>query len=717
MALDKFRKVNITLNKANQRVLETQIAKVGDANGRELVVQITNNGIIEDQTGTTLKLNWQHENGKQGSTNFKVVDIKTGRFSIYYPTEMLYKGKVNANIEITSNGQITNSMNFKIIVQADVFDGEAGNVDGVFISLAEVNKKLDDREAEYVELKSRQTSVESQFDEIQQSLTDKDVISGPEIIAARDGEPTLNDRLDKEHQEVTTQLAQTMSNVKTEGAVADGINDDTQFFNLAQQKNYDVIFPTDTYRMTKFQGVPYKHIDGKGSTIQLYKKDSPVLIGFHDNTLYENIVFECMETDLELVRASLENRHNVILRNCTFKGFRNPTSSNAWGLYLKYCTNITIINCRFGDNTQSDIAILEGSKNITIISPMGLDENTYPVINIEPNNALDIIENVNIISGKIETLYALENWSGYSSQNIVVQGCTIKNLVYDGTGIEFIGCRILNGLNAPTSGNIWAGQVNFNDSLVLGKNLLEDSRLLSISYKDDSTNWKVNYSTVPGGNLYRRLNDDVLGRFLRLNPDSLNGVIRINPKSRIPVSPNEKYLFSITGRAIYPTSAVHMSKNAKVSFYDSDGTLINSQTIYIFKGSQNETTGVGTESVLIAVPENASEMNLQIGFFSTSNNQLDIVAVSLHKIIFSNGNRGNTKELEKIHTLTNGSIEAVVDVQSLPLGTSTNYYANLELGDKLIPKNPQSGSYMEYVCVGTDVNNKPIMKGVGMIEA
>ena len=198
MALDNFRKVNITLNKANQRVLETQIAKVGDANGRELVVQITNNGIIEDQTGTTLKLNWQHENGKQGSTNFDVIDIKTGKFSVYYPMEMLYKGKVNASIEITSNGQITNSMNFKIIVQADVFDGEAGNVDGVFISLAEVNKKLDDREAEYIELKSRQSDVESQFDGIKQEMLEKDVISAPEIIAARNGEATLSERLNKD---------------------------------------------------------------------------------------------------------------------------------------------------------------------------------------------------------------------------------------------------------------------------------------------------------------------------------------------------------------------------------------------------------------------------------------------------------------------------------------------------------------------------------------
>lgn len=204
MALDDFRKTSMRIDKANQRFIDYQHAKAGDVNGRELLVQITNNGVVEDQTGTTLKLNWQHENGNQDSTNFNVVDIKTGKYSLYYPSKMLYKGTVDASVEINSNGQTTNTMNFKIIVHADVFNGEAGTVNGVFISLAHVNKKLDDREKEYKELKERQTSIETQFNSVQQELTDTDVNSAPEIIVARDGEDTLNDRLNKHEEKQAT---------------------------------------------------------------------------------------------------------------------------------------------------------------------------------------------------------------------------------------------------------------------------------------------------------------------------------------------------------------------------------------------------------------------------------------------------------------------------------------------------------------------------------
>lgn len=52
----------------------------------------------------------------------------------------------------------------------------------------------------------RQGYVEEQFQDVLDETTGKDVISAPELIAARNGEANLKTRLDKEKQEVTAQL-------------------------------------------------------------------------------------------------------------------------------------------------------------------------------------------------------------------------------------------------------------------------------------------------------------------------------------------------------------------------------------------------------------------------------------------------------------------------------------------------------------------------------
>lgn len=54
----------------------------------------------------------------------------------------------------------------------------------------------------------RQDNVENQFQDVLDETTGKDVINGPEIIAARNGETNLKARLDKEKNEVAAQLAQ-----------------------------------------------------------------------------------------------------------------------------------------------------------------------------------------------------------------------------------------------------------------------------------------------------------------------------------------------------------------------------------------------------------------------------------------------------------------------------------------------------------------------------
>lgn len=58
----------------------------------------------------------------------------------------------------------------------------------------------------------RQASLEDQFQDVIDGTTGKDVISAPEIIAARNGEPNLDTRLTKKEQEFEIEMAQNMLN-------------------------------------------------------------------------------------------------------------------------------------------------------------------------------------------------------------------------------------------------------------------------------------------------------------------------------------------------------------------------------------------------------------------------------------------------------------------------------------------------------------------------
>ena len=97
---------------------------------------------------------------------------------------------------------------------------------------------LEAMSADVVENERRQDSVESQWQSVINATTNLDVVSAPEIIAARNNEANLKARLDKEHQQVTAQLDQTMK--KTEwispfnyGVIGDGVADDTDNLQLA----------------------------------------------------------------------------------------------------------------------------------------------------------------------------------------------------------------------------------------------------------------------------------------------------------------------------------------------------------------------------------------------------------------------------------------------------------------------------------------------------
>ena len=122
---DSFYYQPVQIDTIYTRVNADLFAKEGDANGRGMVVQITENGIIKDTTGITLRLQWSHITvGASGFTDFEVVDSTKGLYKVKYPTSMLHRGRVEAFIRITDNGILSGTRNLLITVERMVGSDE-----------------------------------------------------------------------------------------------------------------------------------------------------------------------------------------------------------------------------------------------------------------------------------------------------------------------------------------------------------------------------------------------------------------------------------------------------------------------------------------------------------------------------------------------------------------------------------------------------------------
>lgn len=118
LSLDKFRDVDLVIDKANDNFIQRQFVSQGDYKGRTLTVQVTDNGVIGEVPGLTLNLRWHNQaSGLTDLSPFECIDKANSIFRITYPNNMLNPGKVIASIQILHNGQVTHSKQFEITVQ------------------------------------------------------------------------------------------------------------------------------------------------------------------------------------------------------------------------------------------------------------------------------------------------------------------------------------------------------------------------------------------------------------------------------------------------------------------------------------------------------------------------------------------------------------------------------------------------------------------------
>lgn len=167
----------LKIDSINTKVYGDFVAKEGDANGRGLLVTLTENGLQKDTTGITLNLKWAHTtvSGLQNIDPFESVDLTKGLYKITYPTDMLRKGKVDAFIQIIDSGKLIGSRNIKINVEATVGDDTAMESSNEFRALASAlvevnswNARIDAVEADFIQ---RANDVEATYPQELVSLT------------------------------------------------------------------------------------------------------------------------------------------------------------------------------------------------------------------------------------------------------------------------------------------------------------------------------------------------------------------------------------------------------------------------------------------------------------------------------------------------------------------------------------------------------------------
>lgn len=473
-----------------------------------------------------------------------------------------------------------------------------------------------------------------------------------------------------------------------------------------------IIFPATpfSYRMHWFFGFDSQKVVAYGAKIDLFKltPGPTVLAVSGNNARYEGVWLNCTETNLPNVRTSFEDRSNSVWVDCRFEGFRDASpleTNNGWGTYFKRSQNISLKNCQFENNSQNDIAILEGSSNISIDGAFGGALN----INFEPNNGLSPIKCVTISNSKISKLSIQENDGDNESVNaVVVVGCDIDTCNYDGAGVEFISSTI--GTLATwydALGRAAAGNLRLNGAIALGSNLLRDPGLVSTSYNLAGSSWSVNTNTIPVASLYSRVTTS-LGRAYIMNPSNLSGT-NSQRSGVFPATAGTTYVLMALMGAFRPASGSTLPLTIAVQWLDAASADLGTVTCLMGRGAIGSNIPDALRSAVVQAPPLTAQARVIIGstVASASTTSTRWYSVGLHPVI-SGGRGSNMPDPYVEHSATRGFLTGV---GVTPTAASN---VNYEVGDKIEFLSPVAGGFKGSIC--TVAGTPGTWQGYGRID-
>ena len=266
-----------------------------------------------------------------------------------------------------------------------------------------------------------------------------------------------------------TNLRDVVSNVRA-NTLATPLN--TDLATMAEMPNYIgnlLAFKQGIYTTSLFGRVENANVYGAGSTINI-TPDNPVSVRIGSNSTVDGLNFKCLTPELPNSRSSMELTDGATYKNCSFSGFRDTVSNNAWGVYLSNTKNAKIINCKFSDNTTYDIILVDEVSN-TLIDNVDSIDGTGCTLVIEPNGHLMnklSVENTVVTNSNLDVFCVMNNASPWTMGEVALRNCNIGILRLWGGFVDLTNCTVENVEQYPRfmTGLRW-------DNLKVGENILD----------------------------------------------------------------------------------------------------------------------------------------------------------------------------------------------------------------------------------------------------
>lgn len=425
-----------------------------------------------------------------------------------------------------------------------------------------------------------------------------------------------------------------------------------------------VFFPNGVYQFDVFN--PNNCIIvGDDVTIELtYNAAKSAVMGQFTNCEIHGMKFHSQESNLAQQRCTGSDTYFF---DCEFKGFRDPTTSNAWGMYFDEQSNVTMVRCGFEENTQSDIAIVDSAKRIKLIQCYALNDLDKLHINCEPNSSAEnnIVE---IDSMELGQLSLLENGSGgTSNKSISVKNCNIDTVKYDGATVVFESCQI-SAFDRETQ--IFGGRARFINTIGLDKNLIPDPYLMANSFNlsQGQTNNQVWYMRTRSGSVTaggRILINETGEKAFGLNAAGQSGVITYSLVDALTVEVGETYCIALTARGRNNNGAQHL-------IIENGGQILTRS----HRQANDAEFEFSTEMFFFEATD--TSLNLILGnSINTTTEGVDIKCISVHKVLFNGKNFDEV--IDRLHN-QNGNRE--IFLSTLPTSNPTDQ-TGFQIGDKV----------------------------------